>query len=43
MSLLRSLREIKGLGGLDTVGKAIGPNIKERIFSELAEIIGIHF
>ena len=37
VTLLRSAREIKGVGGLDSVGKAVGDDILARATSALAE------
>ena len=40
ITLLRTLREIKTIGGLDTVGKEVGHGIMKRVMSELAVEIG---
>lgn len=37
VTLLRAAREIKGVGGLDSVGKAVGDEILLRVTSALAE------
>jgi len=39
LRLLWTIRETKGLGGLDTVGKCVGDEIAARVSSELNEVI----
>jgi hypothetical protein len=38
--MISTIREIKGVGGLDSVGVASGPAIVERVASELESKIG---
>lgn len=38
--LLRTAREIKNLGGLDTVGKKFGPEIAVRVQQQLGDVLG---
>jgi len=40
LRLLWTIRETKGLGGLDTVGKAVGDEIQARVITELTEVVG---
>eukprot|EP00300_Choanocystis_sp_HF-7_P003159 c12383_g1_i1.p1 GENE.c12383_g1_i1~~c12383_g1_i1.p1 ORF type:complete len:421 (-),score=9.00 c12383_g1_i1:14-1276(-) len=40
LTLLRNLREIKNLGGLDTVGKEVGEYIYARVKTEMEKIVG---
>ncbi|KAK3235962.1 hypothetical protein CYMTET_53871 [Cymbomonas tetramitiformis] len=40
LTLLRNLREVKNVGGQDTVGKEIGDGIKVRVKKELESVLG---
>lgn len=40
LKLLRSVREVKNIGGLDTLGVAVGDAIAVRVRTELAKIVG---
>jgi len=40
ITCLRSAREIKGVGGLDNLGKAVGPEMRERALAELTTVAG---
>jgi hypothetical protein len=36
----RIIREFKGMGGMDTIGVACGPQIRERVYGELESLVG---
>mmetsp|Transcript_15161 Transcript_15161/g.49734 ORF Transcript_15161/g.49734 Transcript_15161/m.49734 type:complete len:503 (-) Transcript_15161:390-1898(-) len=38
LTLLRAAREVKGMGGLDVVGKAVGPEIMPRVWEKFTEV-----
>jgi broad specificity phosphatase PhoE len=42
LHIMSTLREFKGVGGLDTVGRETGSGIKKRVVEELADIVGGH-
>jgi len=39
MHLCRNVREVKGVLGFDTVGCAVGPEIQDRVFSTMSEVL----
>lgn len=41
LTLLRNLREIKKLGGFDTVGKAFGEEVAVRVQAEMTKVLGL--
>ena len=41
LHLISSVREIKGIGGLDTVGRAYGPDLRQRVFDETQQLRGV--
>ncbi len=39
LKLLRSAREVKGMGSLDSVGKCVGKEIVNRVYEKLGELM----